>query len=142
MSSSTSAAQRAALFEVPPRSSEALPVTELRARDRQNPAGCLGSDRRLLRRGRPADARLHARARPEVGSPRRSRDARFAVDDSVFKDGEITSFTVQISIPSSPSYEASACPIHDNFCHLSERIDFEHACPCESICSKSAVMFG
>ena len=36
-----------------------------RARDHQNPDRCIRSDRRLLRRGRPSDARLRACARPE-----------------------------------------------------------------------------
>ena len=40
-----------------------------RTRDRENPDRPLRSDRRLLRRERPADARLGARARPEVPRP-------------------------------------------------------------------------
>ena len=61
-----------------------------RARDHQDPDGCLGSDRHLLRRGRAAEARLHARARPEVPRSRRRRDACFAVDGSNPRGGVMT----------------------------------------------------
>ena len=49
----------------------------------QDPDRCIRSDRHLLRRGRPSDARLRARARPEVHRSRRRRDARLAGNTAI-----------------------------------------------------------
>ena len=59
-----------------------------RARGHPSPAQCIRSNRHLLRRGRPSDARLDARARPEVHRPRRRRDTRPAGNDLAMKEEE------------------------------------------------------
>jgi|GEM_PF-739156 len=59
-----------------------LSTSKRAARAHQSPDRCIRSDRCLLRRARPSNARLRARTRSEVYGSRRCRDTRLTVEDS------------------------------------------------------------
>jgi NAD(P)-dependent dehydrogenase (short-subunit alcohol dehydrogenase family) len=81
-----------------------------RRRDHHNPDGYIRPHRRLLRRRRRADARLRARARPEIPGSHRRRDARLAGEDSSIKRVAAATLARSLESCGSPS-QNGALPV-------------------------------